>query len=85
MQNREAAKYVAKTMLAVVETITTSVEHIDAMKQEGKVSAEEAELYCQNVMDPLDKMLVANLTTIFERYPDLRPKCPCADSQQGEA
>jgi len=85
MLNREAAQYVTEIMLTVLNTITTSLEHINDLKQEGKVSEQEAKLYHQNVMVPLDKMLVANLTTIFERYPDLRPKCSCADSPQEEA
>lgn len=78
MLNREAAQYVTETMLTVFNTITTSLEHINDLKKDGKVSEEEAKLYRQNVIVPLDKMLVANLTSIFERYPDLRPLGTCA-------
>ncbi|MHB2054662.1 hypothetical protein V8Z79_06015 [Pantoea dispersa] len=84
MQNREAAQYVTETMLAVFNTLTTSVQQINALVQEGKVSSAEADLYRQSVMGPLDKMLVSTLTSVFERYPELRPASSCAIAHEGK-
>ncbi|KAA5974396.1 MULTISPECIES: hypothetical protein [Pantoea] len=77
MKNREAAEHITDTLLALAKLVTTSVTKIDGMNSEGKVSSDEAALYRQSVMGPLDEMLRANLSGIFELYPELRHKCPC--------
>ncbi|TPD93651.1 hypothetical protein FJP68_14840 [Pantoea vagans] len=82
MQNREAAEHITDTLLTVAKHVTTSVNIIDAMNREGKVSREELVLYRQSVLGALDRMLTENLAGIFERYPDLRPVCACSEPPQ---
>jgi len=82
MQNREAAEHVTDSMLALAKDVMASLNKIDAMNREGKVSREEAALYRQSVLGGLDKMLTENLTGIFERYPELRPVCACSEPPQ---
>ncbi|TDS67708.1 hypothetical protein C7434_3446 [Pantoea sp. PNA 14-12] len=84
MKNREAAEFVTETLLALTALVTTSVQKIYDMNKDGKVSSEEAALYRQSLMDPLDKMLGANLEGIFEQHPEMRPQCTCCESQQEE-
>ena len=48
MQNREAAEHITDTLLTVAKHVTTSVNIIDAMNREGKVSREELALYRLN-------------------------------------
>ncbi|WP_336999071.1 hypothetical protein [Pantoea agglomerans] len=82
MQNREAAEHVTDSMLALAKHVMASLNKIDAMSREGKVSRKEAALYRQSVLGGLDKMLTENLTGIFERYPELRPVCACYEPPQ---
>jgi len=84
MQNREAAEHITESLLAVTKLVTTSVNKINVMNSEGKVSPKEAELYCHSVLDALDKMLTENLIDIFEQHPELRPRCSCREPPEKE-
>jgi len=85
MQNREAAEHVTDTLLGLAKLVMSSVRKIDAMHTEGKVSSEEATLYRQRALDTVDKMLNENLTPIFERHPELMPKCACCETPHEDA
>lgn len=85
MQNREAAECITDTLLTLTKLITTSVRNIDEMSRQGTVTSEEAALYRQSVLGPLDKILTENLTGIFERYPDLKPSCSSCGASGDDA
>ncbi|WP_312041102.1 hypothetical protein [Pantoea eucalypti] len=84
MQNREAAEHITDSLLALAKHVTTSVNKIDVMNREGKVSPKEAALYRQSVLGALDKILTENLTGIFEQHPELRPRCSCCEPPHEE-
>lgn len=77
MQNREAAVFVTNTLMSITNDVIASRNAIYEYEKQGKVSKEEAETYCQNVMGPLEQMLSSVLGPLFETHPGLRPHCRC--------
>ncbi|MCS3401347.1 MULTISPECIES: hypothetical protein [Pantoea] len=77
MHNREAAKHITDTLLAVTTTLKESVKFIEELKFKGKVSSKEASQYHQSVADALTKLHNVKLNNLFGLHPDLKHECPC--------
>lgn len=75
MQNREAAAFVTNALMSIMNDVIASRNAIYEYEKQGKVSKEEADTYCLNVMGPLDQMLSSVLSPLFEAHPGLRPTC----------
>lgn len=85
MQYREAAVRISQTVLLVNREIGESIGRMFEYAKEGKITKEEANEYLEKAQSCIEKIMSDIGDPVFERYPDLIPKCcDCEGEPQSE-